>query len=98
MISPCSVVLFVIVSSVEVAFAPPGAGVITGLITMWYSGYRCGGRQASLPPPPATRSCSRPRNQILAPPPHSDDTPKVASGVKRSAYVLPLFVQLSRMC
>src|SRR5688572_29372347 len=96
MMSPCLVVLFVIVSSVDVAFAPPGAGVITGLITMWYSGYCCGGRQASFPPPPATRSCSLPRNQILAPLPHSEDTPNVASEVKRSAYVLPLFVQLSR--
>src|SRR6476659_2044842 len=97
MISPCFVVLFVIVSSVDVAFAPPGAGVITGLITMWYSGYFCGGLQASLPPPPASRSCSRPRNDVFAPRPHSCDTPKVASGVKRSAYVLPLFVQLSRI-
>ena len=42
MISPCLVVLFVIVSSVDFAFAPPGAGVITGLITMWPWWYSVG--------------------------------------------------------
>jgi len=52
--SPCLVVLFVIVSSVDVAFAPPGAGVITGLITMWYSGYFC--RSASILAAPTRHS------------------------------------------